>query len=104
MNTYISNFFPQYQCGFRKEYSAQHCLSAVTEKMKEALDNHIECAVALTDLSKAFDCLSHDLLIAKLHAFGFDLKSLRVIHAHLNDITKCNKISKSSNKSRFFLH
>ena len=71
--------------------------------MKEALDNHIECAVALTDLSKAFDCLSHDLLIAKLHAFGFDLKSLRVIHAHLNDITKCNKISKSSNKSRFFL-
>ena len=31
----FSIFFPQYQCGFRKGYSAQHCLLAMTEKMKE---------------------------------------------------------------------
>ena len=36
-------------------------------------------------LSKAFDCLLHDLLIAKLYVFGFDFKSLRFIHALLND-------------------
>ena len=41
-------------------------------------------AVVVTDLSKAFDCILHDLLLAKLHAFDFDLKSLRVIHAYLN--------------------
>ena len=58
----------------------------MTEEMKEARDNNKVCAAVLTDLSKAFDCRSHDnLLIAKLHAFGFDLKSLRVIHAYLND-------------------
>ena len=57
----------------------------MTEKMKEARDNSKVCAAVLTDLSKAFDCLLHDLLIAKLHAFGFDLKSLRVIHAYIND-------------------
>ena len=34
--TYFCDFFPQYQCGFRKGYSAQHCLVAITEKMKEA--------------------------------------------------------------------
>ena len=73
--TYFSNFFPQYQCGFRKGYSAQHCLLAMTEKMKEARDNSKVCAAVLTDLSKEFDCLLHDLLISKLHAFGFDLKS-----------------------------
>ena len=54
-------------------------------KMKEARDNNKVCAAVHTDLSKAFDCLLQDLLIAKLHAFNFDLKSLRVIHADLNN-------------------
>ena len=92
MYTYFSNFFPQYQCGFRKGYIAQHCLLAMTEKMKETRDNNKVCAVVLTDLSEAFDCLLHDLLISKLHAFGFDLKSLRVIHAYLNDRIQVTKV------------
>ena len=37
----------------------------------------------LTDLSKAFDCLNHDLLIAKLSAYGFSLPALRLIHDYL---------------------
>ena len=85
MYTYFSNCFPQYKCGFHKGYSAQHCLLAMTEKIEEARDNNKVCAAVLTDLSKAFDCLLHDLLIAKLNAFGFDLKSLKVIHEYLND-------------------
>ena len=60
--------------------------------MKETRDNNKVCAAVLTDLSKAFDCLLHNLLIAKLHAFGFDLKSLRVIHADLNDRSQVTKI------------
>ena len=42
-----------------------------------------KCGVLLTDLSKAFDCLVHDLLIAKLHAYGFDYLSLKLIHSYL---------------------
>ena len=34
------------------------------------------------DLSKAFDCIPNDLLIAKLHAHGFDTKSLRFIYSY----------------------
>ena len=37
----------------------------------------------LTDLSKTFDCLLHDLLIAKLHAYGFDMASLKLIYTYL---------------------
>ena len=71
----------------------------MTEKMKEARDSNKVCAAVLTDLSKAFDCLLYDLLIAKLHAFGFNLKSLKVIHAYLNDriqITKVGSFYKDS--------
>ena len=38
----------------------------------------------MMDLSKAFDCISHHLLIAKLHAYGFDKPSLKLIHSYLN--------------------
>ena len=39
----------------------------------------------LMDLSKAFDTLNHELLIAKLHAYGFDKKSLSLINSYLTD-------------------
>ena len=60
--------------------------------MKEARDSNKVRAAVHTDLSKAFDCLLHDLLIAKLHALGFDLKSLKVIHAYLNDRIQVTKV------------
>ena len=66
-------------------YNAEHCLQVITEKMKEARDKNKVRAAVLTDLTKAFDCLKHDLLIAKLHAFGFDYKSLNVMYADLNN-------------------
>ena len=43
-----------------------------------------------TDLSEAFDCILHDLLIAKLAAYGFDYQSLRIIESFLSNRTKIN--------------
>ena len=92
MYSYFDKFFVKYHCGFRKGYNAQHCLLVMIEKMKEARDKNKVCAAVLTDLSKAFDCLKHDLLIAKLHAFGFDYKSLRVMYAYLNNRVQVTKV------------
>ena len=49
------------------------------ETWKEANDNNKAFRALLTDLSKVFNCLSHDLLIAKLHAYGLDLTLLNTL-------------------------
>ena len=61
------------------------------EKFKKSLDQGGKCAALLTDLSKAFDCLPHDLIIAKLHAYGFDKASLRLMHSYLTDSIRESK-------------
>ena len=65
------------------------------EKFKKSLDQGGEYAVLLTDLIKAFDCLPHDLIIAKLHAYGFDKSSLRLLHSYLTDRYQRVKINNS---------
>ena len=47
----------------------------------------------LTDLSKAFDCLDHELLIAKLNAYGFSLTALKVVHNYLSNKQQRTKIN-----------
>ena len=63
-------FFPHYQFGFRKGISAQQCLITLIETWKKYLDNNESFGALLTDLSKAFGCVNHELLITKLHAYG----------------------------------
>ena len=79
----MGKFPSKYQCKFSKGYNAHHGLLAMTEKLKNAMDNGNVSEALLTDLSKAFDCLPHDLLIAKLNSYGFDLTALNLIHIYL---------------------
>ena len=58
------------------------------EKFREALDKYLEnhkgghYAALLTGLSKAFECMPHDLIIAKLHACGFDVPYYHYYHCY----------------------
>ena len=65
------------------------------EKLKKLLEQGREYAALLTDLSKAFDCLPHDLIKAKLHAYGFDKASLRLMHSYLTGRYQRVKINNS---------
>ena len=55
----------------------------LVEKCREVLDKRGYAGIILTDLSKAFDCINHKLLIAKLHAYGFSLESLTFMQSYL---------------------
>ena len=76
MPNYFEPFLSKFQCGFRKGFSAQQCLLSMLKKRKLAVDNRKRFEALLTDLSKTFECLSHDLLISKLNVYGFSINSL----------------------------
>ena len=62
----IKPFFSKIQGSFTKGFSAQQRLLSMLQKWKSALDNQKNLGALLTNLSKAFDCLSDDFLIANI--------------------------------------
>ena len=61
---FFDNILSNFQFGFRKGYRTKHCLLLMLEIWKGASKSNKAFGALLTDISKAFDCLSHDLLIA----------------------------------------
>ena len=95
MSQFFESTLSNQQCGFRKGLSTQQCLLVLLEKWKIFVDRGKACGALLTDLSKAFDCLNHELLIAKLNAYGLSLPALRLIHDYLSNRKQRTKINRS---------
>ena len=87
-------------CGFRKKkYSTQHALFLLIKKWQECKDKGGIIGSLLMDLSKAYDCIPHDLLIAKLEAYGFSASSLKLMHSYLTN--RKQRVKLGSNFSRW---
>ena len=95
ISSFFENILSRHQCGFRKGFSAQHCLLRMIEKWRNCLDHGKVTGALLTDLSKAFDCLTHELLIAKLNAYGFDINATRLIYSYLTGRKQRVKINQA---------
>ena len=76
---YMGPYLSSRLCGFRKGYNA---LVRMLEKWTTSLDN---VGAILMDLSKAFDCITNDLLLAKLDAYGFSREALRLVDSFLEN-------------------
>ena len=92
---YIKIYLSPFLFGFRKGHSTEHCLLSMLEMWNKALDDKKHAGAVLTDLSKAFDCLNHELLIAKLSAYGFDENSLTFIYSYLRNRKQRTKVGSS---------
>ena len=81
----MSNYLSPYLCNFKHRYSNQYSLNSMLDKWGKALDKKDIVAALTTDLSKAFDCLNHELLVAKMEAYGFGHDSLRLVLSYLTN-------------------
>ena len=95
LTSYFKNILSEFLSAYRKQYSCQHVLLRVIETWRKYLDENRIVGATLMDLSKAFDCLPHDLLVAKLEAYGLDNKALKLMLSYLSGRKQCVKIRNS---------
>ena len=81
---YMGYFLNQLLCGFRKTHSTQRALFRLIQSWQKELDGSGFVGTILMDLSKAYDCLPHDLMVAKLEANGLAKESLPLISDYLS--------------------
>ena len=94
ISTYISNYLSSYLCGYRKGFSSQQAFLSLIENWKKVLDKKGFGGAVLMDLSKTFDTTKHDLLIAKLYAYGLNKESLKLLHNYLSNRWHRTEINK----------
>ena len=85
----MENVFLPNISAYRKSYNSQHVLLRLIEEWREYLDKDFVVGAVMTDLSKAFDCIPHDVLIAKLEAYGLGEKTLSYIFSYLRNRNQC---------------
>ena len=92
LTAHFDKIFHTYLAAFRTSYGCQTTLLRIVEDWKEALDKNMFVGAILMDLSKAFDCLPHDLIIQKLRAYGVSDSSCRLMANYLANRTQRVKI------------
>ena len=89
----LRNFSLRIYLVTEENHSTEQCLTIMIEAWKKALDLKHSAGAILTDLSKAFDCLNHKLLIAKLNAYGLHKEALNFIYNYLEGRKQRTKVN-----------
>ena len=77
----------------RKNYSTQQVLIRLLEVWREKLDKNFIVGAVLMEISKAFECISQDLIVAKFEAYGIEKETSRLIYSYLKRRKHCVKIN-----------
>ncbi len=78
-----NNLYPQQQSGFRKGRSTTTALLKVVDDLRASMDKRLMNLLVLLDLSKAFDCVHHELLMVKLKFLGFSDSTIEWFKSYL---------------------
>ena len=98
ISAYFEPLFSTLFTGFRKNHNTQHSLLKMLELWKEALDQRKSVSAIFMDIFKAFDTLNHDLLLARLEAYGFSENSIGYIQNYLD-----NRLQRANVNNNFSL-
>ena len=94
----MENFLSEILCGFQNAHFKQNALFRLLQKRQAKLDTGHYVGTILMDLSKAYDCVSHDSMIAKLEVFGLDIGSLNFLLDYPSLRKRKIKVSSSYSK------
>ena len=89
--------------GRNKGYITQYCLLVMLEKCKSAVNNEKYLRALLTDISKAFDCLSPKNFVSKLRSYDFDLAVVNLLKLPIKHIQNTKMNLKYSSWRKFYL-
>ena len=89
----MNNCISPYVSAYRKGYISQHELIRLLEEWRQHLDNNKVVGDVFMGLSKASDCVLHDLLTAKLAAYSVDENLLMYIYSYLSNRKQCVRIN-----------
>jgi hypothetical protein len=93
LSDFFENIFNPYLCAFRRGHGCQKTLLRLLEDWRNSLDKNQYVAAVLMDLSKAFDCLPHDILLDKLLAYGMSTDSVSLLESYLSNRKQQIKIN-----------
>ena len=82
--SFFHEVFNNMLSAYRPKYGCQHVLIKLIEDWKLALENQENIGAIFMDLSKAFDCIPHKLLLSKLHAYGVSEEACSLIMSYLH--------------------
>ena len=85
LNEFMETKFSKFVTGFQKNYNTQYALLRMIENWKTKLNKRDKTNVIITDLSKAFSTLNHNLLVAKLKAYSLDSNAASFIKSYLTN-------------------
>ena len=81
--SFFHEVFVKMLAAYRPKHGCQHVLVKLIEDWKEALDQHKNVGAVMMDLSKAFDAISHRLLLCKLRTYNVSPMACKLIHSYL---------------------
>ena len=84
LNSHFNGILADNLSAYREHHSCQTALLRLVEDWKDCLDKDLMVAVTSIDLSKAFDSLPHNLLLAKLKAYGLNKQACILLRNFLN--------------------
>ena len=93
MSPHLFSVYSKYLSAYRPGMGCHTVLLHATEMWKNALDNKKYVGVIMTDLSKAFDCLPHALLVEKFKYYRFTQNATALINNYLSDRAQRVKVS-----------
>ena len=93
LKEYLGQYLNSLLCGFRKDHSTQHTLFRLLKKLQNELDTSGFVRTMLMDLSKAYDCLPHSLMIAKFQAYIIRKSGLNLLLSYLSNQKQRRKIN-----------